>query len=176
MGAQTLLLPPPPGGMAWGRQQAGKPLQCGQAETWAQHCGTGQSRPCSLCHHGHTGHESPGCRGWQHCWQPALLTCYGGRQPDFKLVLNYSWHYRGSRSTQSWTPGLCQGCVLTSPPTAPLQGGPSSCKISLGQHGGGWQSRAHPARCIASPLPTTTAALGARFPFSISVAHGLRLH
>lgn len=109
MRARTLLLPPPLGGMAWGRQQAGKPLQHRQAGTWVHHCGTGQSRPCSPCHHGHTGHESPGCWGWQRCRQPALLTYAGGRQPDFKLVLNYSWHYRGSRSTRSWTPGLCWG-------------------------------------------------------------------
>lgn len=33
-----------------------------------------------------------------------------------------------------------------------------------------------PACRIASPLPTATTAPGARFPFSISVAHGLQLH
>lgn len=167
MGARALLLPLP-GGTARGRQT----LQHRQAQTRAQRCGTGRGRPRSPCHHGHAGHEPPGCRGWQRCdgrscWQPARPTCSRGRQPDFKYVLNYSWYYRGSWSTRSWTPGLCQGSALTSPPTADLRGGGhSSCKMRLGQHGGGWQGRAHPC-CIASPLPTAMAALGARFPSSL---------
>lgn len=97
---------PLPGDTVWGRQQAGKPLRHRQARTWVQRCRMGQGRPCSSCHHGHAEHESPGCRGSQRCaghscWQAALPTCSRGRQPDFKYVLNYSWHNRGSWSTRS---------------------------------------------------------------------------
>lgn len=38
-----------------------------QTQEWAQFCGTGQGSPGSLCHHGHTGHESPRCWGQQSC-------------------------------------------------------------------------------------------------------------
>lgn len=60
--------------------------------------------------------------------------------------------------------GSLLGCTVTSPPVAALLEGHFSCKVRLGQHWGGWQGCAHPARCIASLLPTPTAIPAARFP------------